>query len=108
MSEIFVPDPADADRPVDYVANPLRVQLPVSSGDKRPYARLDLIALANSIVDRETALTRLHNMVVAGQFDRVNLERLTSRVERLEAKLSQILTAFSNVVDTLPEDDEDE
>lgn len=52
---IFVQDNQPEERPVDYVANPLRVQLPAGQtrgpmNVRTEYAQLDLIALANEIV----------------------------------------------------------
>lgn len=109
MSDIFVPDPADAERPVDYVANPLRVQLPGQTGmtgDRRKFARLDLIALANSIVARETDSAQLREIVTSLRAD---LIRLNDRLERIErgpgqGKLARMLKALADIEDEYAED----
>lgn len=63
--EIFVPEPTDEDRPVDYVANPLRVQLSPTQRNAygRSFQRIDVLALAANIVARETECRQLRQDV---------------------------------------------
>lgn len=109
MSEpIFVDPPGTHDRPVDYVANPLRVDRLATPGNP---ARIDLIALANNIVARETECRQLRAMLTAMAEDqrdmRVRLDRLEA--ERVSGKLGRIVKAATEIL-TEPDhrDDDDE
>ncbi len=98
--EIFVPEPGDVERPTDYIANPVRVQLTPDLARQygRPFQRMDLFALANSIAARETECRELRETVRA----------LTARVSTLELRLSnagsvssinaRALEAFADVI----------
>lgn len=102
--QIFVDPPGTNDRPVDYVANPLRVYRP---SDPTNPARIDLVALANSIVARETECRQLREMVTNLISDAVAMR---ARIERLEAervsgKLGRIVAVVSEI---LQEDEDDE
>ncbi len=108
---IFVNDPADENQPVDYVANPLRVQLSQQQRNAygRPYQRIDVLALAASIVARETECRELRVLVndlrgeVAAMKSRLDIAESGS----LSGRLRRALEAFADVMtdDDEPEDD---
>jgi len=87
VSEIFPSDPSAAEKPTDYLANPVRVQTPEMTGaqhDRRPYTRLDLIALANTIVTVQRHHSELaheiSNLRIVIENQRITIERLTAVV----------------------------
>lgn len=104
MSErIFVDPPGSDDQPVYYVGNPVRVDRP---GDPGNPARLDLVALANAIVARETECRQLRETVRHLTDDARDMR---ARLDRLEAewipgKLGRIVAVVSEI---LQEDDDD-
>lgn len=104
---IFVPESGEPDRPTDYIANPVRVQLrPELVRDYgRPYQRIDVLALANSIVARETECRQLRESVTTLLQKVAVLESRLAAVEsvRLSGRLVRALEAFADV---MADDDE--
>lgn len=113
MSEIFPEDPSAAEKPCDYLANPVRVQtaeLVGARNDQRPYTRLDLVALANAIVRVENDHVRLVNVLTDV---RTQLSLLADRVSRFEdresdGKIARMLTALARIEDEYSTDDDPE
>jgi hypothetical protein len=99
---IFVEPPEDAERPVYRLGNPVRVDRP---GDPQNPARLDLVALANAIVARETECRQLRDTVRHLTDDARDMR---TRIERLEAELvhGKLGRIVSVVSDILAEDDD--
>lgn len=108
MSEhIFVDPPGSHDRPIDYVANPLRVDRPATPGNP---ARIDLIALANNIIARERDCNRLSELVAGLMSDILDMRARLDQLEkgRATGKLGRIVSAVSEIL-TEPDDfDEDD
>lgn len=105
---IFVDPPAHNDRPdSNYVANPLRVFRP---DDPKNPARIDLIALANVILQCES---RQKVEISLASSLRADLVRIEARMTRLEStigslpsgKLARILSAVDEI---LNDEDEEE
>jgi hypothetical protein len=113
QSAIFPEDPSAAERPVDFLANPVRVQTAELTGaqrDRRPYTRLDLVALANVIVRVEADHVRLVNVLTDV---RTQLSILQDQVQRfkdnrIDAKLSRMLTALAQIEFDSETDDDPE
>ena len=107
--QIYVPDPADSEKPVDYVANPLRVELPGRLASGRKYTRLDLVALANSIIARETECRDLRETVARQEAQMRNMELRLRQVENGPAsgKLARMLTAIAQIEDEYATGDDD-
>lgn len=116
VSDPIFPDQHDPETATDYIANPVRVQLPGHDlrTQGRRWTQLDLIALANNIIARENECTELRKMVrelsirLSGLQSAV--ESLTASAERarpvgMNAKLMRALEAFTEV---MTEDDEPE
>lgn len=117
------------ERPTDYIANPVRVQLPKydARAEGRRWTQMDLVALANNILARETECAELRKQVraltiqVSGLHTKTEVlqesdTRLFTRLEALHAsvngagtgryggKLGRILTAIEKI---LSEDDDE-
>jgi hypothetical protein len=115
MNYPVFPDQDDPDeKPTDYIANPVRVQLPKydARAEGRRWTQMDLIALANNILARENECTELRKMVRELS---IRFSGLQTQVEALNAvvtrsgpanrRLTQALEAFAEVMN---EDDEDD
>jgi hypothetical protein len=102
MTEIFIPEPEDQRRPVDYVANPLCVQLSPEAAREygRPFTRMDLIALANNIIARETDTRELRTAVagLAAQVNSLEMRLRTYESGKVSSKVARALEAFANAM----------
>lgn len=112
---IFPDQNEPEETPVNYIANPVRVQLPKydARAEGRRWTQMDLVALANNILAREQECAELRKMVHAQaiQLHGVTrtLEELQSVVNSIDAsryggKLGRILTAIEKI---LSDDDDD-
>jgi len=114
---IFPDQNEPEERPTDYIANPVRVQLPKydARAEGRRWTQMDLVALANNILARETECAELRREV---RGIAIKLSGLQSKVDSIEAlvkssrtsspggKLGRILTAIEKILSE--DDDEDE
>lgn len=108
--QIFLSEPTpEPERPVDYVANPLRVQRPnPTPQDPRPFVRMDLVVLATSIIARETECAELRETVRKLS---VKVGMLEDRIERYEAQRDEgrLVRALSRALrDVVPADEPDD
>lgn len=115
MNNPIFPDQSEPEaKPTDYIANPVRVQLPKydARAEGRRWAQLDLIALANNIIARENECAELRKMVreLSIRLSGLNtaVEALTADAKRtrpvgMNAKLVRALEAFADV---MSDDDE--
>lgn len=107
--DIFPETPEDQERPVDYVANPLRVQRGQS------YVRIDLVALANNIVQREIEAQTLRGSL---QSAHTRITALESQVQRLTSgqgeekqvidTMRRAIRALNEVLNESDDDDDDD
>lgn len=113
------------EKPTDYIANPVRVQLSKSEGG-RHWTRMDLVALANNILERERAQAEMYKEVraLSIRLSGVNsqLEALSNTVESLNArlayattgtlplsgKLRRMLSAIEEIANEEPDEDDDD
>ena len=85
MSDPIYPDQNEpGEKPTDYIANPVRVQLPKYQDrvEGRRWTQMDLVALANNILARETECAEL----------RQKLEEFIIKVSALERRLDMLDT----------------
>lgn len=114
VDPIFPDQNEPGEKPTDYIANPVRVQLPKydARAEGRRWTQMDLVALANNILARETECIELRKQVrglsiqVSGlktQLD--SLQSVVSNADgRYSGKLGRILSAIEKI---LNEDDDD-
>lgn len=105
------------EKPTDYIANPVRVQLPKydARAEGRRWTQMDLVALANNILARETECAELRRQV---RELTIRFSGLTTKVEALSGvlesarpfpasgKLGRILAAIEKIANE--DDDEDD
>jgi len=103
------------ERPTDYIANPVRVQLPKydARAEGRRWTQMDLVALANNILARETECAELRKQVRGLS---IQLSGLKTQVDAMHAfvsnarqmpsggKLGRIFDAIEKI---LSEDDDE-
>lgn len=116
MSDPIFPDQSEPEKAIDFIANPVRVELQkyTARAEGRRWAQLDLIALANNILDRERECAELRRAVQALTIRlsgmQSAIEALNDRAERttphgMSAKLLSGLEAFA---DAMADDESDE
>lgn len=78
--------------PTNYISNPVRVQLPKYDDrlEGRRWTQMDLVALANNILDRETECADLRKRVGA----------LTIQVSDMKSAIEELQSIVVNVRDT--------
>jgi hypothetical protein len=111
---IFKDQSEPEEKATDYIANPVRVQLPNSAGqaDPRRWTQMDLVALANNILDRERECADLRKMVrgLSMQLSdtKRQLDALAARIDTpYSGKLARILSAIEKIANE-EDDDNDE
>jgi len=116
MSDPIYPDQNEpGEKPTDYIANPVRVQLPKYQDrvEGRRWTQMDLVALANNILARETECAELRKEVrglsiklsgVNTRLDALDALVKSSRTSAGGGKLGRIFDAIEKI---LSEDDDD-
>jgi hypothetical protein len=114
VSDPIFPDQHDPETATDYIANPVRVQLPGHDlrTQGRRWTQLDLIALANNIIARENECTELRKMVreLSIRFSglQTQVEALSAVVTRLGPTSGKLMRALEAFTEVMTEDDEPE
>jgi hypothetical protein len=114
---IFPDQNEPEERPTDYIANPVRVQLPKydARAEGRRWTQMDLVALANNILARETECASLRQKLgetliklsaLERRMDTLDVLVKSSRTSSPGGKLGRILTAIEKILSE--DDDEDE